>query len=274
MIEIPESINIANQINEKLFGKTIFNVVANYSPHKFAFYHGDPKTYGELLSGQKIGESKGLGSMVEISAEDRRIVLSEGANIRFFKNNANIPLKHQFLLEFDDGSVLVVSIQMYGAIQVFMKGYNENRYYLIAREKPSPLHNEFDLVYFNGLRSEETNALSAKAFLATQQRIPGLGNGVVQDILFNSGIHPKRKMNTIDEKEYIKLFYSVKCTLGEMVSLGGRDTEKDLFGRKGGYKTLLSKKTVGKPCILCGTVIEKTSYLGGVIYWCPKCQPF
>jgi formamidopyrimidine-DNA glycosylase len=43
--------------------------------------------------------------------------------------------------------------------------------------------------------------LSAKAFLATEQRIPGLGNGVLQDILFTAGIHPKRKMAAISEEE-------------------------------------------------------------------------
>lgn|GEM_PF-2077218 len=30
-----------------------------------------------------------------------------------------------------------------------------------------------------------------KAFLATEQRIPGLGNGVLQDILWTARIHPK-----------------------------------------------------------------------------------
>ena len=52
----------------------------------------------------------------------------------------------------------------------------------------------------------------------------------------------------------------------------GRDTEKDLFGQPGVYKTKLSKKTLGKPCEICGSVITKSSYLGGSIYFCPECQ--
>ena len=72
--------------------------------------------------------------------------------------------------------------------------------------------------------------LSAKAFLATEQRIPGLGNGVLQDILWYANIHPKRKISTLSAEQKHKLFRSVKTILAEMTELGGRDTERDLFG--------------------------------------------
>ncbi|MDD5016227.1 MAG: endonuclease VIII, partial [Atribacterota bacterium] len=38
-------------------------------------------------------------------------------------------------------------------------------------------------------------------------------------------------------------------------------------------RTLLSKNTIGKPCLVCGTDIQKVAYLGGAVYWCPMCQP-
>ena len=273
MLEIPESLTLASQLNEAVYGKTIQKVIAGHSPHKFTFYHGDPASYNKLLSGQVIGKSIGIGSMVEVSAGNRSIVLSEGVNLRYYNDSNKIPVKHQLLIEFNDGSILVVSVQMYGAIQAFMEGNNDNKYYCIARGKPSPLNDSFDLIYFNTLRTGDTNTLSVKAYLATGQRIPGLGNGVLQDVLLLARIHPKRKMETISKKEYTGLFHSVKNTLFEMTRLGGRNTEKDLFGREGGYKTLLSKNTVGKPCSICGAIIEKSSYLGGAIYWCPDCQP-
>jgi formamidopyrimidine-DNA glycosylase len=162
---------------------------------------------------------------------------------------------------------------MYGAVLAFIEGTYDNKYYLMAKEKPQPLTDTFDKAYFNTLRSEGLHKLSAKAFLATEQRIPGLGNGVLQDILFRANIHPKRKIGTISEKELDNLSHSVKDTLAEMTKLGGRDTEKDLFGNAGGYRTLLSKNTVGKPCPVCSANIQKTSYLGGAVYWCPMCQP-
>jgi len=111
-----------------------------------------------------------------------------------------------------------------------------------------------------------------KALLATEQRIPGLGNGVLQDILFNSGIHPKRKKSTLSDFEKAELFHSLKTTLNRMTEKGGRDTEKDLFGQNGRYKTTLSKNTVNQPCPNCGATIVKEAYMGGAVYYCPVCQ--
>jgi formamidopyrimidine-DNA glycosylase len=58
-----------------------------------------------------------------------------------------------------------------------------------------------------------------------------------------------------------------------MTAKGGRDVQLDLYGHPGGYVTKLSKNTVGKPCPACGARIEKAAYLGGSIYFCPRCQP-
>jgi formamidopyrimidine-DNA glycosylase len=114
--------------------------------------------------------------------------------------------------------------------------------------------------------------LSAKAFLATEQRIPGLGNGVLQDLLYLAKVHPKQKVRDLSAKERESIFSSLKNTLAEMTAQGGRDTEKDLFGRPGGYKTRLSKNTAGKACPVCSSPIIKESYLGGSIYYCAGCQ--
>lgn len=72
---------------------------------------------------------------------------------------------------------------------------------------------------------------SLKAFLATEQRIPGLGNGVLQDILYEAGMHPKRKLKSLSDTDIKTLYDSVKGTLKVMTDSGGRDTEKDLAGK-------------------------------------------
>jgi len=51
--------------------------------------------------------------------------------------------------------------------------------------------------------------MSAKAVLATQQRIPGLGNGVLQDVLWRAGVHPKRKLGTVSAAGREKLYGAV-----------------------------------------------------------------
>lgn len=272
MIEIPESNNLSMQLKDTLQNKTIQNVYTATSPHKFAWYHQDPEEYHRLLSGKIITDAYAVGGQVEICAEDMRIVLGDGVNIRYLEPDDTIPKKHQLYIEFEDLSAIVCTVQMYGGLLVFKDGEIDNPYYLVAKEKPSPLSTEFDSPYFKSIIEVAKPTLSVKALLATEQRIPGLGNGTLQDILFNAEINPKTKINQLTEEEIETLFVCVKGTLLEMTTRGGRDTEKDLFGCYGGYKTILSKKTIKDPCPRCGSDIVKQAYLGGNVYYCTVCQ--
>jgi formamidopyrimidine-DNA glycosylase len=273
MIELPEALNIAGQINDTIPGKRVASVIAVRTPHKLAWYYGEPQKYSDLLVGRTIGKANAYGGLVEIKAENADILLGDGAGIRFHSEGEPRPAKHQLLIEFDDHSAISVSIQMYGGIGVFLEGELDNIYYKVAKEKPSPLSPTFDKVYFGRLISaQEVQKLSLKALLATEQRIPGLGNGILQDILFNAKMHPKKKVDTLAETEKEVLFNSVKTTISTMAAEGGRDTELDLFGCPGGYKTILCKNTVNKPCLVCGTIIKKEAYMGGSVYYCEKCQ--
>ena len=95
----------------------------------------------------------------------------------------------------------------------------------------------------------------------------------MQDILFRAGIHPKRKLATLGDADAERLFRTLKSVLREMTDRGGRDTEKDLFGKPGGYAVQLSRNTCVEPCPVCGGPIVKEAYLGGAVYYCPGCQP-
>ncbi len=247
MIEIPEAIVLSNNINEALIGKRVEEVIANHSPHKFAWFFGEPDEYNSRLSGKVIEKAYAIGGMVEVSLGDTKLLFGDGTNLRYLIKGEKIPSKHQLLIKFDDESVLLASVQMYGGMWCFKDGKFDNIYYKIAKEKPSPLSKEFDFKYFEKIVSDEgVQNKSVKALLATEQRIPGLGNGVLQDILFNARIHPKRKVSSLSEQEIEGLYNSIKATLDEMTIQGGRDTEKDLFECYGGYLTKLSKKTVNK----------------------------
>jgi len=175
------------------------------------------------------------------------------------------------LLQLEDHSYLICTVQMYGSMHLYLKGEIDNPYYTAARHSPSPLSKAFDFKYFDAIVDLVPENTSAKALLGTKQRIPGVGNGVLQDILFHAGVHPKT--TRFSEEDRDRLFYAVKDILAEMTELGGRDTEKDLFGMTGKYRTLLCSGTWKKPCPRCGDTIVKQAYLGGSIYFCPTCQP-
>jgi formamidopyrimidine-DNA glycosylase len=271
MIELPEAAVLAGQVRSTLVGKRIASAAAAQTPHKFAFYTGDPAEYPLRLAGKTIQDASACAGHVEIFLGDLELAVS--APLRYHPAGEKRPARHQLLLEFNDGSALSVTIQMWGGIFCFPVGEAGGFWdYDHAKASPSPLSEAFDRACFDALFNAETGKLPAKAFLATEQRIPGLGNGVLQDILWTARIHPRRKMAELSAGEVTGMFYAVKDVLRAMTDQGGRDTERDLFGQPGGYRTVLSKNTAGQPCPVCGALIQKEAFLGGSIYFCPGCQ--
>lgn len=274
MIEIPEAVVLAQQWNQTLRGKRVRNVVANQSPHGFAWFFGDPDDYHRRLAGKTLGKAVPVAGFIDVEVEDMHMTFQDGVNMRLFLPGEPLPKKHQLWIELEDGTSFVCTVQMYGGMMVFPDGdYDDNKYYSGAKAKPSPLTDAFDEAYFSGIVSAAKPNLSIKALLATEQRIPGLGNGVLQDILFRSHLHPKQKINGISDAQWEVVFRQIKDTLAEMAIKGGRDTERDLYGCYGGYQTQLSKNTWKEPCPECGGEIERKAYLGGNVYYCEHCQP-
>lgn len=272
MLELPESYTISKQIEQTLVGKIISYIELLHTPHKFAFFHGEQDKFHDCLEGQKIVGATYHGGMVEINTEDSMIVFADGACPKYYEDKEKFPKKHQMAVYFDDETAIFMSVQMYGFISIFPKGECTEGYYISSSSKPNPLEDGFTLEYFKSLYPTNGKKLSAKAFLATEQRIPGLGNGVLQDILWDAGIDPRFDMRDATDADWLTLYTSVKQVLKEMCECGGRDTEKDLFGNKGGYITQLSKNSLHEPCMKCGYEIHKANYMGGTVYFCEHCQ--
>jgi formamidopyrimidine-DNA glycosylase len=273
MIELPEAYVLVEQINQVLIGKIIKRAEADHTPHAFAWYTGEPEEYDGKLKGKSITSADVFGGSVRIKAEDMIMIIS--IPIRFHKQGEKLPQKHQLYIEFEDSTSITCTVQMWGCMFCFKEGDSNGVPQMYTfNNNPDPVEEKFNEDYFKALlaKEEKLSSLSAKAFLATGQRITGIGNGAAQDILFISKIHPKRKMSTLSDHELKELYKAVKNVLTDMMTKGGRDTEKDLFGSPGGYMTILSKNTVNKPCPVCGSLIKKEAYLGGSIYYCPECQ--
>jgi len=275
MIETPEALTLAHQMDKELKGRRIFECIRGNSPHKFAFYNHEPEEYAALLNKKILGRSYALGGLILTNVEpEQTLVLGGGGELILLHLNENtLPKKHQFLLHFEDGAYLTVSIQMWGCIQVMPEADADHHPFLSNRTL-SPLSSEFTLDYFNSLFStiSPDDPRSVKFFLISKPGFPGLGNGYTQDILFRAGLHPRHTAVSLGQSEKRSFYNAIRETLIQAAALGGRDDERDLYGCPGGYHRILSSKTNGQPCPVCGAPIEKINYLGGASYFCPNCQ--
>jgi formamidopyrimidine-DNA glycosylase len=53
---------------------------------------------------------------------------------------------------------------------------------------------------------------------------------------------------------------------------GGRETERDLFGKAGEYTTKIGRTTYGEPSALDEAEGLRERIIWGKIFFCPKCQ--
>jgi formamidopyrimidine-DNA glycosylase len=239
-------------MSAELKGKRIESGVRGNVPHKFAFYSGSVEEYEAILKGRVMGEATGHGSAILASVEpDYTLVLGGGG----------------------DGTYLTVSVQGWGNVLLLRQSELVEHPH-VGEKRVSPLSDAFTFEYLQGLfeELEEEDARSIKFFIVSEPGIWGVGNGYLQDILFRARIHPKRRAIDIVEEERRALHKAIRETLKQAVDLGGRDTERDLYNRRGGYRRILDSKSVGQPCPECGTPVEKIQYLGGACYLCPSCQ--
>ena len=103
-------------------------------------------------------------------------------------------------------------------------------------------------------------------------RIPGIDNNLLQDILWEAQINPKKKIDTLNKNEIYRIFKAIKTVPSAIIAAGGKDIDKDIHGNLGKFPCKVSRNTAGKPCFRCGTKIVKEAYLGGSVFYCPICQ--
>lgn len=275
MFELPECVTLARQMSETLRGKTVERGRLGNSPHKFVWYNRKPAEFERLTKGKTVGTAAAKGRWMLVPLEpDYMLVLGEcGGRLLYHEPGADLPTKYHMLLQFEDGSALSVTTQMWGAMELFEQGEERERKYIKGMRR-TPVDKEFTFAYFTRLVDElvDGEKRSVKGLLTQEQLIPGLGNSVAQDIMFRAGLHPRHPLTEISPAQRRALHEAIIRTVREIIAKGGRADELDLLGRPGRYERIMSAATVGKPCPKCGVKIQKIAFLGGTCYFCPKCQ--
>lgn len=266
---------MASQMNETLSGRKIKKGNMGNSPHKFVWYNRSHDEFEKLTKGKKIGKARVQGRWLSLELHPGYVlVLGEcGGKVLYHPAGSKLPKKYHLCLTFDDDSFFTATTQMWGAMELYEKGEEQNRQY-IKGMKTTPVEGDFTFEYFSALIGKTTKdgKRSAKGLLTQDQIIPGLGNAIAQDILFIANIDPKHPIDELSQSQIKKLYKAIIDTVDAIIKNGGRYDEYDLAGSPGNYKRLMDKNAAGQPCPKCKTIIEKIQYLGGACYFCPSCQ--
>jgi formamidopyrimidine-DNA glycosylase len=275
MFELPEIVTLASQMNASLSGKVISQGNLGNSPHKFVWYNRTREEFAALVEGKQVGQAAGHGRWLMLDLEPGyRLVLGEfGGKALFHAAGTPLPTKTHLVLFFKDGSAFSVLTAMWGAMELYEKGRELERQYIKDMRLP-PLDPGFSRDYFTALVAKllKGEKRSVKSLLTQEQLIPGLGNSIAQDILFNARLQPRHPLSELSEEQLRALYDSIMGTTRQVIAAGGRNDETDLLGKPGGYMRIMNSQAAGKPCPRCGATVEKFQYLGGACYNCPGCQ--
>jgi formamidopyrimidine-DNA glycosylase len=275
MFELPEFVTLAGQINDTLSGKIIKKGQLGNSPHKFVWYNRTHEEFEDLTEGKVVGDAHVRGRWLFIPIEPGFVLLLGecGGKALYHPPEAKLPKKYHLYLTFEDDSFFTLTTQMWGAMELYENGKEKEREY-VKGMRVTPIEPEFTLDYFSALINEviPEKKRSVKGLLTQDQLIPGLGNASAQDIMFRAGLHPRHSIDTLNADQRRELYDAILSTVNEIIEMGGRYDEFDLFCDRGGYVRLMDKNAAGKPCPNCGTIVEKMQYLGGACYFCPTCQ--
>ncbi|MNI31104.1 Formamidopyrimidine-DNA glycosylase [compost metagenome] len=138
---------------------------------------------------------------------------------------------------------------------------------------PEPLSGEYTLSQF--LASLKDKKSSLKTLLPNQQWLAGIGNSYSDEICFDVGIVPMRKINECSKSELSDLFHSIQTVLLDAVRKGGYMEVPLYAGDKltGGYNPHFRVyDRGGEPCVRCEAPLKKIELASRKCFYCTNCQ--
>lgn len=173
--------------------------------------------------------------------------------------------------QFADKSRLYFNdLRTFGSLRVV----DENQLAAILKKfGKDALARDFDFSYLKNIL--KSKSASIKALLLNQKLIAGIGNIYADEALFQAGILPARKGNSLKDAEIKRLAASIKRVLRKAVKYRGTtfNSYVDSAGKQGKFKKLL--KVYGRAhekCARCGCAIKKSKVAQRGTHYCEKCQ--
>lgn len=106
---------------------------------------------------------------------------------------------------------------------------------------------------------------AVKSLLMTQEVIAGLGNLYVDEILYQTSIHPRRPVDRLRGEEIRDLHTAMRRVLRQAIARHARESELP-------RNALIHHREAGERCPRCGGTIQRTVVFGRTTYFCGKHQ--
>lgn len=272
MPEGPEIRREADQIEAAVGGK---------ETTKVEFGLEELEDYGPELTGRRVEEVTSRGKAILTRFDGDRVIYSHNQlygkwEIHDAGERPDTNRQLRLVLETKDKAALLYSAS---EIDVFDADQLEEHPYL-SKLGPDPLDDDVQPSDFaERLRSDDFRRRQLASVLLDQSLAAGLGNYLRAEILFEVGIHPKRRAADLDDETIDALAEEVVRVTRRSYESGGVANDPERVeklldeGRERDDVRFAVYKREGEPCFRCGTPIERMNAGGRRIFYCPECQP-
>ncbi|MFH1866195.1 MAG: DNA-formamidopyrimidine glycosylase family protein [Candidatus Eisenbacteria bacterium] len=267
MPELPEIASRAREMQKELTGKTIKEIEVlqpkclNVSAKKFK----------SALEGAKLKGTTYHGKWLFTETTKGHLLINMGmGGEMLLVDRKSMPEKWRNAFHFKDKTTLAINFWWFGYTH-YAAAEALDKHTMSAKLGPNAI--DVTLPQFRGMLSKRKGAI--KSFLLNQERIAGIGNAYVHDILFLAGLHPLRKLDTLSDDDVEALWNGIQKGLKPSLRKRGAFYERDLYGKRGGFKMkdILVGYREEKPCPGCNDAVVKIRTGGTSSFICPKCQP-
>jgi formamidopyrimidine-DNA glycosylase len=289
MPELPEIETIRRGLSESVLHKPILKVDVNNA----SVLRTEEKRFDHALRGHSFGEVNRRGKMMIfplVAKGGKRTgeyliarlgmtgrLVSFGAEDALwgsesYKQKDSYSYKHcHVAIRFADKSLLLYcDSRRFGYMEILDE---EGLRKKLAKFGPEPLEKGFTLRTL--VRIMEGRKTGIKAFLLNQSCIAGIGNIYADEILFDAGIMPTRKVVSLTLAEKAALYKSMRRILRKAVEKRGTSFSDyvDATGKEGSYqKSLRIYGRAGEPCLGCKGKVQRMVVAGRGTNYCSVCQ--
>lgn len=269
MPELPEVETVRRALEKAIVGKKIEDIYI-LEPRLIT----DITCFKQQNRGATIQEIKRRGKYLLIALNKWTIVSHLRMTGKYFITETNeLYSKHVHVVwSFTDGSVLQYEdVRKFGRFDMVSNDDLED-YFKRKKLGVEPTVEDFSVNEFKKALQHKRQMI--KIALLNQQIVAGLGNIYVDEVLYQSHIHPMRLASQLQHREINSLHAHIIETLQQAIEAGGT-TVKDYssLGEQGTFQTQLRVYgQTDKPCLFCGTPIERIVVGQRGTHICPHCQ--
>lgn len=272
MPELPEVETIRRGLTQLVLHEKIKQVEVLYPK----MILGDPSEFEQALAGETLERVDRRGKYLLLRFSNAKTVVShlrmEG---KYYVKQATEPVdKHTHVIfELASGKQLRYNdVRKFGRMQLVKTG-QEDQLASLKKLGPEPIASDFLVeTFYTGLQKKKK---ALKTALLDQTLVVGLGNIYVDEVLWQTKLHPLTPCNAVSFAKAKELHDNIIAELKMAIAAGGTTIRSytDAFENEGGFQFELDVYgQTGKPCKRCGTLIEKTVVGQRGTHFCPQCQ--